>query len=99
MENVTLLTWPIAESESDDEKPQTAASHTYDKGYKRWEDFDGDAAADAVAALLALAVARRRGAVVRRWRLLRRGAPVWFSPLARAAQGLVLLWVGGGWFL
>ena len=38
----------IAESESDDEKPQTAASHTYDKGYKRWEDFDVDAAADAV---------------------------------------------------
>mmetsp|Transcript_3800 Transcript_3800/g.9437 ORF Transcript_3800/g.9437 Transcript_3800/m.9437 type:complete len:404 (-) Transcript_3800:14-1225(-) len=40
----------IAESESDDEAtaPQTAASHTYDKGYKRWEDFDVDAAADAV---------------------------------------------------
>ena len=29
-------------------KAQTAASHTYDKGYKRWEDFDVDAAADAV---------------------------------------------------
>ena len=41
----------IAESESDDDAaaaPQTAASHTYDKGYKRWEDFDVDAAADAV---------------------------------------------------
>ena len=40
----------IAESESDDDDaaPQTAASHTYDKGYKRWEDFDVDAAADAV---------------------------------------------------
>ena len=77
----------IAESESDDEKPQTAASHTYDKGYKRWEDFDVDAAADAVDVDSFQKVATYTGSKTRlrlqdrsRRRLLQRRSPRYQHP-------------------